>query len=677
MMTTTSSNLEYFAAIPEEEHERLANEMMNKIRIYREWLAERGLITLWEKKLRNYYGQSMGGNSSQAITSGGSSGELNMIKVNDLHSLVQEQLVIVTSQRPAGIAKAINSDTKSLKASRIGSAIAEYYMVQGGFEQKFVQAAEIALLCDESFPEVGWDKSAGDPIAVDPETAEPVMSGDAYLRVHCPWNAARDVGATLENNEWYILSIKVNKFDRAEKYPKFRDHIISVGKEDLPGVPVNDIPEGSDQIFEHVLIHDRTSSVKEGRYSVMIGGQIVLDSSLPFQEFPVSRMAPSDVIDGNLGYAPANDILALEEVTDALHSIVVTNQTKFGGQSIVGPIGANLKVTDLAKGSRYFEVEPDFVDKIKPLQLTQTPAEIFNYIGMADTKKGKAVGSVSGVLAQQAQQGASGNSMALIQTQAISYNSGTQRSYFAMMSSTMTKLIGVLRVYADTPRVASIVGKSKSAGLKEFKYNGNDLDSISTIVYEPVSPVLQTFGGRMDFADKLLQAGQIKSPKQYINLATTGQVDELIQDDEADGMLILEENEWLMEGRPFEPVITQMHADHIKSHTSQITLDAQEKDPEFVARVLDHIQKHVDIWQQASMMNPGILIATGQQPLMPPPGMMSPQGMPPQPGGPGPVPGNAPAVVQKGEGVKPPELPNIAGTKEKPTIPGVTDVGLG
>jgi hypothetical protein len=39
----------------------------------------------------------------------------------------------------------------------------------------------------------------------------------------------------------------------------------------------------------------------------------------------------------------------------------------------------------------------------------------------------------------------------------------------------MTKLIGILRVYADTPRVAKIVGKSKASGLKEFKYTGDDL----------------------------------------------------------------------------------------------------------------------------------------------------------------------------------------------------------
>jgi hypothetical protein len=670
-MKKTSNNLEYFAAIPPEESDRLADEMREKIRIWRKHCDAQGFTSLWSRKLRNYYGSSISGSSSQTLTRGGSEGELTMVKVNDLHSLIQEQLVIVTSQRPAGVAKAINSDTKSLKAARIGTAIAEYYMSQGGFEGKFVNGTEAALLCDESFFEIFWDKSAGDPIAVDPDSQKPVMSGDALLRVHCTWNVARDIGATIESNNWYIVSYKMNKFDAAASYDRFYDHIISIGDDDLHPLPMNTIPEGSDEIYVHLLIHDRTPSVQNGRYALMIGDKIVVDSALPYKDFPVERMAPSDVIDGNMGYASANDILALEEITDALHSIVTTNQVSLGGQCIVGPEGANIKVSDLAKGVRYFELPPDLVDKLKPLQLARTPPEIFNYIGMLNEKKGKAVGSVSGILSQQAAQGASGSSMALIQTQAISYNSGTQRSFFKTMGGVMTKLIGVLRVYADTPRVASIVGKTKSAGLKEFKYTGHDLGSISSIVYEIVNPIFQTYGGRLTAAQDLLKAGQIKSPKQYINLVATGQADVFDQDDEADGLLILEENEWLMEGKPVRPLITQQHADHIKSHTSQITLEAQVEDPDFVGRVLDHIQEHINLWQQASASNPGILMATNQQPLMPPP----PQMPPPQVGAPVGAPGlGPPPVAQKAAGVTEPNLPNLPGTTEKPTIPGVTDV---
>lgn len=686
MSQQTTTNLEYFAAT--EDLSKLANSMKEKIRLWREWCTERGLISLWRKKLQNYYGISQGGNSSQAVTPGGSEGELSMIKVNDLRSLIQEQLVIVTSQRPAGQARAINSDTQSLKAAKIGTGIAEYYMSQVGFEAKFVNVTEIALLCDEGYLDLYWDKNAGDPIAVDPDTKTPVMSGDCVLRTHCPWNVSRDPGLPVEQQKWHILSYRGNRFDFAAAFPKFAEKIIASQDNGLPEIAMNNIPDGSDSIFVHLLVHDRTAAVTEGRYSLLIGDDIVLDSAFPFKDYSVERITPADVIDGPVGYAAANDIMALEEVTDALHSVVTTNQVTFGGQCIVGPEGGNIKQTDLGKGVRYFELPPDMVNKLIPLQLTKTAPEIFNYIGMLGSKKEKAVGSVASTLQQQASQGASGSSMALIQTQAISYNSGTQRGYFRLLSGTMTKLIGILRVYADTPRVARIVGKSKAAGLKEFKYTGNDLNSVSSIVYEMVNPVSQTFGGRLTLAQDLLKSGLVTSPKQYINVVATGQTDVLTEDDETKQILILEENEWLSEGKPFQPLITQMHADHIKSHTATITLEIQETDPDCVSRTLDHIQQHVNLWMQASAQNPGILMATGQQPLMPPPpppGAPGPGG--PPPGGPpkpgmGPnigknVGGGVPPAIQKAQEVHRPSLPTVAGTQgEKPTIPGVTDSGV-
>lgn len=669
-----TNSLEYFAAIPQDQPDQLANAMTDKINTFRKWYDSRGFTALQKKKLVNYYGNSMGGNSSMAVVKGGSEGELSLIKVNDFRQLIQEQLVVVTSQRPAGIAKAINSNTAAQKSAKIGTALAENYMSQFGFEKKFVSAAEIALVNDESFVEIAWDQSKGDPIGVDPDTGLPEMSGDGVLNVHCPWNVARDIGAKCDTNAWYIITSVIHKFDAAVRYEKFADHIISCTDDAMTELELNKIPDGSDEIYQHLLIHDRTPSVPNGRYSLMIGGKIVLDAGLPFKDFPAERLSGSDVIDGNVGYAAANDMLALEEVTDALHSVMTTNSTTFGGQCLVGPEGSNLKVSDLAKGVRYFELPPDQVGLLRALDLLHTPPEVPNYINMLTDKKGKAVGSVSGILAAQAQQGASGNSMALIQTQAISFNSGTQRSYYGVMSSVMTKFIGVLRVYADTPRVASIVGKSKSAGLKEFKYTGKDLGSISSVVYEIVNPLFQTYGGRLTAAQDLLKAGQIKSPKQFINLAATGQPDVLDQDDEADGMLIMEENEWLAEGKPFDAIITQMHADHIKSHTSQITLEMQVNDPQAVARILSHIQQHIDVWVQASINNPGILMATGQQPLKMPPGMM-PQGAP-MPGAPEGIPKISDAespAQQKAGAVKMPGLPNVAGTREKPQVPGVTD----
>jgi hypothetical protein len=683
MKQGTENYNEYFASV--EDHEELASRMKEKIRVWREWARGAGLMNMWRKKISNYYGNSFGGNSSQGVTRGGSEGELAMIKVNDLHSLIQQQLVLVTSQRPAGIAKATNSDTKSLKASRIGSAIAEYYLTQKNFEGQFISACERALLCDEAFVLTDWDRSLGEPIMIDPMTGEVEMTGDVTLEVYSTWNAARDPGCPVTQQKWHILSKPMNRFELMAKYPKFADAIRVCKDDDLPNVEMNYLPPGSDMVYAHLLVHDQTPAVPNGRYALLVGDYIILDTELPFDDYPVDRISPSDVIDGVTGYSNANDVMALEEVTDALHSIITTNSVTLGGATIISPQGAGFNHTDLGKGLRMIELAPEMVDKLRVIELAKTASDVFGYIDKLGQKKDQAVGSNSVVRGQPEGElsGASGSALALIQAQAISFNSGVQKSYFNLLSSSMTKVVKRLQKFGDFEKIVSIVGKNKRRGAKEFKFTGEDIQGVSSIVFELVNPVSQTLGGRMALADTLMQHNQIKNPKQYITLVETGQLDALTEDDEMDQLLILEENEWLSEMKRPKAIITQNHSDHIRSHLSQISLEAAVSNPEFVANILSHVQEHIDLWQQASLNNPGILMATGQQPLMPPPPMGAP-GMPPMPPqGPGTPDVEGPSqnaqmrlgnptnpVVQAAQEVRQPNLPKIAGTQQEAQVPG-------
>lgn len=685
MGNTLVRNDEYFATL--QDPIELAQAMNGKITLWRNYCQAKGLLSLWYQKLSNYYGISANGNMSQQMTPGGSEGELSMIKVNDMRTLLQEQLVLVTSQRPAGMAKAVNTDSASLKSSRIGTTIAEYYMANVGLEAKFVQATEAALLCDEAFVDLFWDKEAGDPIAVDPETQKAEMSGDVTMRVHCAWNAARDIGAKVEDQKWYILSYRANKFDLAAAYPKFSDQITYAQGDSLPAIQMDQIPDGSDQVYVHLLIHDRTAAVPDGRYALMVAEQIVLDTTLPYKDFPVERIAPADVIDGPTGYSASNDIMGLEQITDALHSIITSNNITFGAQNLIGPPASGLNIVDIAKGMRLFEMAPDMIDKLKPLTMVKTAPETYKYAEILSGKKERATGSSSGVLAAQAAQGASGSAMALIDSKSIQYNSGIQRSYYRLLSSCMTKLIGILRAYADTPRVARIVGKSKAQGLKEFKYTGQDLNSISSIVYEMVNPISQTQGGRLSMAQDLIKAGLIKDPKQYLTLVTTGNLDAFLENDANDELLILEENEWLSEGKPVQALATENPQKHIMGHMSNLSSPQAKEDPTLVNATLAHIQDHLDKWMQATQTNPGLLMALGYPPLMPPPGMGGPPGpggpggpsapppphppMPPGAHGPGPMVGGGehPAVARAGD-VKPPNLPMNPATGDRAQVPG-------
>lgn len=670
---------EYYAQITDPI--RYVDAVLEKIAIWRQYCSSRGLADLWQRKLSNYYGMSEDSYSSQRVISSGTEGELSNVKINELHKLVQDQLVVVTAQRPAGIAKAVNTDVESLKNSRIGTALAEYYMTQAGLEQKFVGACLIALLLDESFPELSWNKDAGEDVRPDvtpgqdgrPKFGKTIKSGDVMMAVHCPWNVARDPDVQVDKQRSHIISILSNRFDLIAMYPQFQDQILASAQDEVPQLKLQE-RKGDDNIYMHLVVHDRTPAIPDGRYSMIVGRSLIGDMPLPFPDYPIDRMTPEEVIDGPTGYCPSNDVMAAEQITDRLHSIVTTNNITFGGQSLVGPPLSGVTVSEVAKGLRYFELPPEMVDKLQALQLTKSAPETYAYIDKLSSKKQEMLGSVAGTIQAQATQGASGSAMALVQAQAVQFNSGTQRSYYRTLSSVMTKLIGVLRVYADTPRVARIVGKLKSQGLKEFKYTGKDLNSISSVVYEMVNPVAQTLGGRMQMAQDLISNGQITSARQYLTLVETGNFDAMTAPDEDMNLLILEENEILSEGGEVEVLATENHANHIKSHMTVTASPKSKQDPRIVQATLAHNQKHIDMWMQLSMNNPALLFATGQQPLPagptggPPP---PPNGGPPSGGsGPGPGAPTTPNGPLEANQPNQPSMPTNPATGQPAEVPG-------
>lgn len=645
------TNDKYFATLEGLEY---LDALKEKINIYRDYCAATGAAARWGLSLMSNYGSSPDGKNSWRVTPGGEFGELVQHKVNDYASLIRHELVLAIGQRPAGIAKAVNTDTKTLRNARVGTNLVEYYLSDPthDFENDYVQALELALLCAESFVVQEWDTSVGEEVAADEEAQTALRAGDLTQDVYGPWNSACDIGAPTADQPWRIFSQRMNKFELAAKYPAYAEQIIqsanqgsatSVRKPLLFATP----HDNTDFIEVHKLIHLPTLAVPQGRYTLFIADYSLMDVAYPYPTKCFHRVCDRDFFETPFGHTSNYDLLSLEQVTDTLHSIVLNNQSTFGVATIVGPKGGGISQMELAKGLRYLEVDPNLVDKIRPLQLTATPAEVFAYLDKMGIKKGELSG-INSILRgdpQGALKGSSGSAMALLQSQAITFNSGIQRAFYKLLSSAGTGIIEILRKFAEEPRIVRIAGKSNQQAIKEFKFDAKTLESISTVVFEAVNPVLQTASGKLTVAQDLLQAGMLKNPKRYIEVLTTGNLNVLIEDDVAMEEAILEENEQLSEGsQPVMAVITEMHQDHIRGHQAVIAQPNAKNDPQLVARVLKHIQEHITLWQMASTSNPALLAATGQQvlPPMPIPGVptqpgdpMQPQQPPQQPGGPG------------------------------------------
>lgn len=705
MATPQRNHDQYFATL---QGPSLLDELINRVSDYRNFYQNSGLAARWSLSLGNNYGMQPDGKLSWAVSMGGENGELVQFKVNDYASLVKHELVLAVKDRPAGIAKAVNSDPKTLRNARIGTQLVEYYLTDPAhsFEDDYVKALFLALLTAQSFVVQDWDTTLGDEAEVkedeptdeelslmDPEGSgelleveseeidenaappAPKMTGDMTQYVYPVWDSARDIGAPTSKLPWWIFSRFCNKWERAAQFPAYRTEFIEGGKNQALVGPFlsNEYGDKSDYIEEFLFIHLPSKACPKGRYVRFIGATIFLDVDFPYPFCNVHQVIDQELIGSSMGHTSNYDLLGMEQVTDALHSIILNNQSTFGMVTVIAPKGTGVTHQDLGKGLRFMEVDGQYVDKIKTLDLTRTAPEIFNYMEMLYTKKGtnSGINSIIQGDPQGALKGASGSAMALLQSQSLIFNSGVQKSFYRLLSSAGTGIIEMCRTYADEPRIVKIAGKANAQWIREFKYDATTLDSVSTVVFEAVNPVLQTAAGKLAVAQDLLKIpGMITSPKRYLEVLTTANLEAMIGDDTALQDAILEENEWLREGRPVKAIITENHADHIKGHQANTATPAAKEDPELVARNNAHIQEHIDMWMLLSEKNPALLMATGQQVLPVPQAM----GLP-APGAPAP----GPAGVANPESSAPqnePSLPkpptNPATGEDAPVAPGTS-----
>lgn len=270
---------------------------------------------------------------------------------------------------------------------------------------------------------------------------------------------------------------------------------------------------------------------------------------------------------------------------------------------------------------------------------------------------------------------------------ALQFMSGLQQSYVELIESVGSAIIKILQDFAHTPRLITIAGKTNRTYMKEF--SSEDISHISRVAVDVGNPMAQTTAGRVQMAQELIQYGDI-SPKQYVNLIHTGNLDELTEPMEHQNLLMHAENEAMMDGENPLVTVTDAHKEHIEYHSALMADPDLRKDPTLVRVVTEHIQEHINMLRTA---DPALLQLLGQQPLpppppppgsQPPPGPPGPGGPPPGPGGPqggppphGPNPGNpAQSMMPPEQGMAGPGVqgnhvigPGLAGGQRLPSLP--------
>ena len=363
-------------------------------------------------------------------------------------------------------------------------------------------------------------------------------------------------------------------------------------------------------------MHRKCESLPEGRFVEFTAGDMIYgDGPIPYRELPVFRIAPMEQEGRINGYTSAFDLLPLQDALDKLESTVITNQAAFGVQNIAVPKGNGINVINMSGGLNIVEYDSKLGPPIA-LQLTSTPAEIFQHIEEIKRDMETLIGVNSVARGNPEASLKSGAALALIQSLAIQFAQGLQQSYAQLLEDVGTSVIHILQDYATTPRVALIAGKANKSYLREFK--GSDLQLISRVVVDMGNPVMRTTAGRVNLAEQLLKNGMIANPQAYLEVLTSGKLEPIYESEQAELLLIRSENENMQDGALPSVIRIDNHPLHIAEHKVVLSAPETRANPQIVAAVLQHIQEHELYLQPPMVVGPdGQPVPAALPPVMP------------------------------------------------------------
>lgn len=615
------------------------------------------------------------------VTYSGEQGELVNLPVNHYRNICRHMLTMVTANRPAMEARATNTDYQSLVQTKLANGLLDYYMREKRLEDYLSRAVEQAIVFGSGYVKMEWNATSGEihdyiepehemETVVDPDTGEetsqqkldekgnpietspgyPIYEGDVMFSSLSPFDIVFD--STKEDSsahDWVLIRSWKNRFDLAAKYPEYADEILKQETKDKKERYTfgGSLYDSTEDIALYELYHRKTEAMQNGRYLLFVDADVVLmDSPMPYRKLPVYRISPGDILGTPYGYTDTFDLLPIQEAINSLYSAVLTNQNAFAVQNVLSPRGADISPMSLAGGLNFIEYNAQ-IGKPEALNLTSTPPEIFNFIGILE-KTMETVSGVNSVSRGNPESSLqSGNALALVQSMSLQFISSLQQSYVKLMEDVGTGMIQMLQDFASVPRIAMIVGKSNRSYMKEF--TGKDLSSINRVIVDVANPLSKTTAGRVQMAEQMLQMQIITTPEQYISVINTGKLETMTDGIDRQLLLIKAENEKLVSGEEVMAIAIESHSLHIKEHRDVLSDPDLKNDPELVARVLNHIQEHINMLRT---VDPDLLTHMGEQPLpppMPPPGMVPPggqQGPPPEQGAPQGPPGSNAEVMQ-------------------------------
>jgi hypothetical protein len=672
-----ASESTYWAA---KEGEALGNACVAKVEKAQKHMRATGLWGVWVRAHNAYFGMSREGYNSHALDRRGNKGQYTAFIVNHFRNLLTHYRILASGQRPTLEPMAATGESRAETETRVARAVLEHYSREG-MEDVSLEAIEYACVLGAGWDRKWWNANRGEPLL---PAEEAPMEGDdgAEQRTGAmefdafkPNDSYFDPGLTSARKfPWNIFRKKVNRWDLAADFPEHAEAILSYksSRVDLEcrlsehhTLSRSAYEADEDMLYRYELWHDDMPAMPGGRWGLFLGnGLLLVADALPGKRYSVQRVAPASFLDSAHGYAPAWDLLGLQDYVNLTASIQATTQRTHGVGVIAAPKGSGVTADQVANGLTLLEYTASGAPgggMPTPLNFTNTPQEVVEGRKLA-VQDMESISGINGVVRGQPEASLkSGSALALVQAQAVQFTSDFQQSIVRYLSRSGEDCLCLFQTFASEPVQIEVTGES---GTLLAQYSGSDIGSVKRVRVDIGNPLARTLAGRMELGQQLMQLAlnnqQPLDMGQYLRVLETGRLEPLTDLDTKKRRNIHQENEMLArakfqagpDGQPAsqphpitgapqqmldqstlpKALATDDWTVHVKQHLSVLDSPEARANPAVRQAVFTHVTDHLKALTEAQMSQPGLLELAGVPGLNAVMGMMQAAAGAPPPG---------------------------------------------
>lgn len=570
-----------------------------------------------------------------ALSFAGDQGELVKMTVPQARSMIRQVLTLV-SKKKLNFKAVCDADIyTTTQTAKLGDSLATHIVKTQQLDLKREVALEEACVYGAGYYKVSWRSDRGEPFSQNPNGSL-TYTGDIEISNPDVYDMMFDPRTpNWKDLDWVQVRVKRNRWDLIAQHPELADDVA-----DLPSITEatdyqlwqGSLAANDDLVWVYEVYHKPTPAIPQGRMLMYSNDKcIFFDGANKYGCIPVIQLKPEGILGMGHGYPLLSSILPAQEMFDHSMSAIATNQSALAVQSVLCPRGANISNTSVGGMNwiMYDDRSAEGGGKPEALQLTQSAPETFKFAESLKAEMQEIV-NLNNAIRGNPPAGASGTMVATLSANALEFMDGLSKSDQAALEQTMELAFGVYQAFAQVEQKMNVYGKNDQVSQKTF--TGKDLSNVKNIRMTVSNPMLQTVGGRVDLADKLLAAGLLTDTKKYYAVLEGAPESALFDNDLSSEDLIQSENEMLHEGKPVQALMTDIHPEHIRCHVSLLNDPEVRMNSPIAQAVLAHVQEHI---QLAETGNPFLqaMVVTGKMPeggMQPPP---QPQQAPTQSGG--------------------------------------------